>query len=93
MPFIAQIPGFKVPDPPDLNLGFAGRVSPKLRQEAGEAYKGAYLAGGAQGFSIGQTVGYAEGHVAGWIEAAASTSIIFGLIFFCSCVLMRLARK
>jgi hypothetical protein len=95
MPFSGSvpIPGFKVPDPPDVDLGFPLRHSAKAKQSIGEAIKGAYVSGGLQGYSIGQTVGYAGGHVAGVVEGSAITAVIFGSIFFCSCILMRLARK
>ena len=93
MQFSSQIPGFRVPEPPEVDLGLAGRLSPKLRAGVGETIKGAYIAGGVQGYSIGQTVGYAGGHVAGVIEGSAITAVVFGIIFFCSCVLMRLTRR
>jgi hypothetical protein len=87
------IPGFRVPELPEVDLGFPLNRSAKVKAGVGEALKGSYIAGGVQGYSIGQTVGYAGGHVVGIVEGSALTSVIFGTIFFCSCVLMRYARK
>lgn len=88
-----SIPGFRVPDPPDVDLPFPLNRSRKVRKGVGDAIQGSYIAGGAQGFSIGQTVGCVEGHVAGAIEGSALTAVVFGFVFFCACILMRLARK
>jgi hypothetical protein len=89
-----EIPGFKIPDyERDTGLGLPWRLSPTVRRGVGETLKGAYVAGGVQGYSIGQTVGYAAGHVVGVLEGAGTASIFFGLILFTTMIFRRLPPR
>ena len=88
-----KVPGLKPPDLPAPDLGLPLRYSKKANETVGEAMRGSYALGAVDGFSIGQTIGQSEGRLEGIAEGSVLTAVIFGLIFFCAALVMRLARK
>jgi hypothetical protein len=87
------IPGLKVPELPEPDLGFPLRHSQRARETVAEALKATYIQGAATGYSIGQTVGQVAGHGVGFIEGAVigsvGTGVSFGLLVI---VVFALAR-
>lgn len=83
----SPIAGLSPPEPPAFDLPLPVRYLKPVRVAIGEAYKGAYLLGAADGVGIGQTIGYAEGHVAGVLEGSGLTAVMFGITFFVAAVL------
>ncbi len=87
------IPGLKLPELPEPDLGFPLRHSQRARETVAEALKATYVQGAATGYSVGQTVGYAAGHTLGFAEGAViasiTTGVSFGLLVIVACALAR----
>jgi hypothetical protein len=95
-PSSSPIPGIKIPDLPAPDLGPLLRHSRGANASVGEALKGAYIAGAADGFSIGQTVGYAAGTALGTVKgvviACAIQTSLTGLLAYVVYLFTRASR-